>query len=131
MRKYYAAAIVILLAASPAWAINFSQELKNADGTAPKVAEGQKPPTLAGICETALISTYKDEQDASGKETITPTEKFHRGRLATKIADAGDKDITLPPEDLVLLKKLIGRAYGALIVYQAYQMIGVSPDDAK
>lgn len=131
MKKIYVAGVLaVLLTASPAMAINFSQSLKNVDGSLPKSDKGEPIPTLGAICTTALISTYRDEQDLNtGKETITPEEKYHRGRLASKIADAGDKDLVLPPEDVALLKKLVGKAYGPLIVYQALRMLDPSLSD--
>lgn len=133
MRKIYVAAIAMLLATSPALAIDFSRPLKNIDGSTPTTDKGGMVPTLGSICGSALIATYKDEQDPStGRETITPEEKFHRGRLATKIAEAQGKDLVLPPEDVALLKKLIGKAYGPLIISQAWPMLDPSlGGDAK
>lgn len=121
--KIFAVAIVALLSYSPtAGAVDFSQVIMNPDGTTPEVKDGAHVPTLKQICITALGSTYKDEVDAQGRETITPEEKYQRGKLADKIGHSSG-DISLSPEDLTLLKKLIGKAYGPLIVAPSWSML--------
>lgn len=128
MKKFYAAVIVALLAASPAMAIDFTQPIKAQDGTVPKSDSGSVP-TLGKICEDALIASYKDEIDpTTGKEIITPEEKYRRWKLAQKLH--GD-NVKLSPEDLALIKKLVGKAYGPLIVGQAWTMLDPSLDDGK
>lgn len=121
--KYWPAVAALLLMATPACAIDFTQPIKNLDGTTPETKDKEKAPTLGSISESALVSAYRDEVDAQGKETITPEDKYNRWKLATKVHG---KDVVLSPEDLALLKKLIGKAFSPLIVGQAWSMLDPS-----
>ncbi len=119
-------AVVALLGASPAFAIDFTKPLTNMDGSPVTDKDGKSPekiPTLGSICESALLAQYADERDPSGKETITPQEKFERWKLAAKV---NGKDANLSPEELALIKKLVGKAYAPLIVGQAWSMLDAS-----
>lgn len=120
--KLAIAIVATLLGLSPAGAVDFGQVIKNADGSAVEIKEGQKVPTLASISITALGASYADERDPQGRETITPEEKFQRGKLADKIGHSKG-DLALSPEDLALLKKLIGKAFSPLIVAPAWSML--------
>ena len=95
--------------------INFDQELKTLDDQ-PIISES-KGVTLKSAAVNALLAIYPDEQNLSGEE------KAKRYVLATRIyANSGDKpDLSL--EDIVLIKKLIGKAYGPLIVGQSFQIL--------
>lgn len=123
MKSLKYAVIATLLMLSPARAIDFTQPILNPDGSAPEVKEGQKAPTLGSISESALSAQYRDEVDAQGKETISGQEKYDRWKLATKVHG---KDVTLSPEDLALLKRLIGKAYTSVIVGPAWSMLDPS-----
>jgi hypothetical protein len=108
-----------------AYAIDFTRPLTQLDGQPITGSDGkplEKPPTLGSICEGALLAQYADERDAaSGKETITPEDKFARWKLANKVN--GGKDVNLTAEELSLIKKLIGKGYAPLIVGQVWMML--------
>ena len=75
---------------------------------------GGKPATLRFIAVKALSMVYQDEQSLSGEE------KFKRYDLAMKIkADPVDLEV----EEISLIKKLIGKAYGPVIVWQAWNIL--------
>lgn len=67
------------------------------------------------IAVSALFGQYADEQALSGDE------KFRRFKLAMTVNDGGSQDLS--PEDVVLIKKLVGKAYGPLIVGQVYNVL--------
>jgi len=125
MRKILIAAAIIMLMSSTAQALDFTKRLTNLDGSPVTDTEGKplaKPPTLGSICESALLSQFADERDATGKETIEAREKYERWKLAAKI-NAATKDLALTAEELALVKKLVGKAYGPLIVGQVWTML--------
>jgi hypothetical protein len=71
--------------------------------------------TLGRVAIVALFGQYPDEQSLGGEE------KFARGMLAMKLADA--RELTLTAEETAMLKKLISKAYGPLVVLRAWQML--------
>jgi hypothetical protein len=123
MRRLFLSAAIAVLLMGPAMAIDFDQPLKSPDGQVMKNDKGQSA-TLGQICESALVSQYKDEVNPqTGVETITPEEKYRRWKLAGKVHG---KHVDLSPEDLTLLKKLVGKAYGPAIVGPAWQALDPS-----
>jgi hypothetical protein len=97
--------------------INFAQELKTLSGET--INKGESALKLSHVCCDALFATFEDEKNLSGDE------KAKRFVLATKIYGADFVDLS--PEDVVVLKKLVGKAFSALIVGQAYQMFDPKP----
>lgn len=87
-----------------------------------------KPFTLRGACVNVLLLT---ELDATGRpKELKPEDKVERFDLATAIhKSTGLFDMC--PEDQVLLKKLIGRAYGPLTVGQAWKILDPHEDAEK
>jgi len=75
-----------------------------------------EPATVRGVAIEALFATFKDEENLSGEE------KLKRWELASKIKINPDP-VELKVEEIALLKKLIGKAYGALIVGQAWKVL--------
>jgi len=75
-----------------------------------------EPATVRGVAIEALFATFKDEENLSGEE------KLKRWELASKIKASPDP-VELAVEEVALLKKLIGKAYGALIVGQAWKVL--------
>lgn len=71
--------------------------------------------TLGWYARTALNATFPDETNLSGDD------KAKRGGLAQSLV--GATEVKLKVEDLALIKKLIGKAYGPLVVYQAWEML--------
>ena len=74
------------------------------------------PSTVRGVAIEALLAIYKDEENLSGEE------KMKRWELASKIK-ADPDPVELAVEEVALLKKLIGKAYGAMIVGQAWKVL--------
>jgi len=69
--------------------------------------------TLGAIASNALLATYRDEQDLTGEE------KVKRFRLA--VIARGAQDLSV--EQIVLLKKLIAKAYSPLIVGRVFELL--------
>jgi hypothetical protein len=72
---------------------------------------------MGKAARTALYAALPDEQQLSGEE------KDRRGELARSIRAATAGDFKLKLEDLALIKKLIGKAYGPLIVNGAWRLL--------
>jgi hypothetical protein len=102
--------------------IDFAQELKQLDGQILKAVPGpdnkggQEAVTLKTVCTNALMATYEDERNLSGEE------KLKRFDLASAIY-AATEPLELVSEMVVLIKKLLAKAYGPLIVGQAWKML--------
>jgi hypothetical protein len=124
MKRRMLAVVAMLLAASPACAIDFTQPITDLDGSIMAAKPGDAPATLGTICEKALTAQYSDEMDRNtGKELITPEEKYQRWKLASKL---DGKNVALSPEEITLLKKLVGKAYGPAIVGPVWTMLDPS-----
>lgn len=93
----------------------FGKILVDQDDQEIKTDKG-KPFTLKDACFQALGATFPDEQNLSGEE------KFKRYELYQKIK-GGTDPVELVAEDVALLKKLTGKAYGALIVGQCWNLL--------
>lgn len=86
------------------------------DCAMPQDCEKEKPPLLLGkVARRALLATYPDEPNLSGEE------KYKRGKLADRLWLNGKE--TLSVEDVALLKKLISKGYGPLIVTRALDLL--------
>lgn len=120
-------AIVVasLLFATPVYAleVDFSAVMTDLDG-APipdcnaADCEGKPPLTLAKIASRVLTTTFSDERDLPGEE------KLKRGELATRVYKGGV--VALKVEDASLLKKLIAKGYGPLIVLRTWTLLDPS-----
>ena len=95
--------------------IDFTQVLKTLDGTEMKVP-GDKVFTLAMATTEALLASYEDEKSLSGEE------KASRYTLALAI-HASVEPLDLKVEDVALIKKLVAKGYGPLIVGQAWMLL--------
>lgn len=97
--------------------INFAAALHDLDGK-PLLEEGLAI-TLGVIACRSLMATFNDEQSL-GAEV-----KVKRFKMALDITRGDDQDI--PVEDVAELKRLIGKAYGPLIVGRCYEIIEPGP----
>lgn len=110
----------LLLAPAPApaadaVATDFHAKILNIDGSEIPVSATDKTPlTLGKACEDALIAN-----NLPGDSPST-TEKGDRFRLALKV-HAGKEPLT--SEEVVLLKKVLGLAYGPLVVGRAQELL--------
>lgn len=98
--------------------VDFSQQLKNLTGEVIKdsLEPNAKLLTLKSVCQTALLGIYPND-------TADGEEKSRRWLLAMSLESAKELDLDLKPEDVALMKKLIGLAYGPLVVGPSYQML--------
>lgn len=96
---------------------DFSQQLVGLGGQQLMEANGdeQRPMTLAVVAVNALMGQYADEQGLTGDE------KFRRYQLAERIDAGGVQDVSA--EEVALLKKLIGKAYGPMLVGPAFKAL--------
>ena len=99
--------------------INVTQQLTELDGT-PMVTGKQvcqvcgsvvgesMPMTVRLAATRALTAAYRDEQNLAGDEKVA---RFH---LALRLTDETEPD--LKAEDIVLIKTLVGKMYGPVVV---------------
>jgi hypothetical protein len=104
---------ILFLTMTPAFAVDFNTHILSIEGKdIPTSATDQSPVTLGKVCEDALIATLPGDNP-------TPDEKGNRFRLAMKVHEG--KNLT--SEDITLLKKVIGLAYGPLVVGRAIELL--------
>lgn len=92
--------------------VNFGATMKDMDGS--DVIENGKPVTLAAIGVVSLLANFD-------KENPAVEEKLARYRIAHKIKDGGIVDLTV--EELSVVKAMVGKVYGTMIVGQAFQLL--------
>lgn len=116
--------LLLALLTTPAFAIDFSVKLTDSDGQPIKVCVDPRPQpecvkevemTLGVVVRNALYQSYPDERELSGDE------KFKRAELAQALTGAGE--VKVKAEDIALMKKLVAKLYGPLIVYRAWQLL--------
>lgn len=73
-----------------------------------------EPATVRGIVVDALLAQMPGENPDS-------KEKVDRYKLAVRLNDGGEQDLT--PEEIVLIKKLVGKNYGPLVVGQVFALL--------
>jgi len=93
--------------------IQMNQELKRLDGVPLK--DGENVVALKKPCVEALLGIYPDETGLSGED------KLLRWRLAQRIDKGGE--VELAAENIALIKKLVAKAYGPLIVGQVWELL--------
>jgi hypothetical protein len=114
MRKFLIIAMAIILA-TPAFAVDFKAPILQLDGKPVPLSETDKSPlTLGKVCTDALIATLPGE-------TLTPDEKGDRFRLAMRIVNKPNDAISAT--DVVLIKKVVGIAYGPLVVGRVIELL--------
>lgn len=121
-------ALVIIGSISPAWAVDFSAPIKDAENKpiptcADKTPECERPFTLGRAAATALFASYPDEEAGprSAGQAIAADEKVKRARLAMDIINGGQHD--LKAEDVVLIKKVVGKAFPPLVVMRIWDAL--------
>lgn len=112
--------ITVAFWSQSAVAADFSTVLTDQSGAPLMVAMDKTgtpvPMTLGVAAEQALFASFPDET------TLSDQEKFHRGTLGLKIGDAKGT-VDLPAEDTALIKKLIAKAFGPLVVARAWPLL--------
>lgn len=101
---------------------DFTVVLKNLDGedlmeqsVRPDKTIVSKCLTLGSAAANALIMATDEDKGVSGEE------KVKRYALAMKVIS--NKDASLKAEEIAKIKELIGRAYGPLVVGQAWALL--------
>lgn len=116
MKKALTAAVFLFAAfAVPAFAVDFSAAIAGVDGKPMTLdnTPNSPPATLSMLAINALNFT---------EQGIDATEKVRRFKLAVKISEAKG-DTFLSPEDIVLLKKVVGLLYSPIVVGRAYELL--------
>lgn len=93
--------------------IDFSTVLRALDGN--PLREGNRDVTLGMVAVNCLLMNFPDEVKLSGED------KFKRGKLAERIYEKADVEITV--EEAALMKMLIGKGGATWVVTQAYSAI--------
>ena len=93
---------------------NFDASINGLNGQPIKDENGDSI-ILKSLTINALEGNFEDERNLLGEE------KDKRGLLADKIFAGGEIDVT--PEEIVLIKQLIGKAFPTLLVTRAYQLL--------
>lgn len=91
--------------------VNFNDFLIGFDGNPIKKANNENS-TFKSICQDALWTPEQNE---------TAEEKYNAYKLSRKIDS--DDEVELKAEDIVLLKKKVGKLYGALVVGLVYDKL--------
>ena len=97
--------------------VNFHHVLKNIEGE-PLEDERLQEVTLGKVAITALMNIYDDERTLSGEDKI---KRWDLAQVIYAIKDGESLDI--PTETIVLLKTLINKSYGVIVVGQAWQVL--------
>ena len=98
--------------------INFDVALTDISGHL--VAENGKDVSIKTLVTTALINNYADETGLAGEE------KFSRFNLALRLHNTSGA-VEVSVEELVLIKKLVTKAYTTLAVGRIYALIEENP----
>lgn len=95
---------------------NFDHIMTDIDGTViPLSAADKSPLLLKQVCTIALTGNLPGDDRVGGEE------KFNRYKLAMKIHDGGEVELT--PEEAAKIKHVIGLAYGPVIVGRAFEVL--------
>lgn len=83
-------------------------------------AEGKESPlTLGAVCIGALLANLPG---SAGQEMLDGQKKYNDVKIADRITQSnGLAELTV--EEIARMKELIGKVWGKLIVYRAYQLL--------
>lgn len=95
--------------------IDFSVVLKDIEGEPLKDEKGRDF-TMARAACAALLASFPDEKEIGEKE------KVDRFKLAISATAGGEQEVSI--NDASLLKKLIAKLYGPLVVGRVNEIIG-------
>lgn len=73
--------------------------------------------TLSTVAITALHNRYTDEKNLPVKE------KYERGEIASRIFNSGPNGLDLSTDEIALIKKLIGKRFDVLVVWQTEPLL--------
>jgi hypothetical protein len=119
--------------ADPVRTINMTQVLLNSQGEPARDPTGQtpddpsctkcRPLTVGRVVYMALAGNYEDEKNLSGDV------RFDRAALGHRIAQ--DPAAVLDVDEITLIKRLIGRMFGAEIIWQIYPILDPNTKPGK
>lgn len=106
--------------------LNVTEQLKELDGTlmttgkqvcqmCGSVVSTPVPMTIRLAATRALTATFRDEQNLAGEDKVT------RWHLALRIVDEDEPE--LKAEEVVLIKMVVGKMYGPLVVGQMWDIL--------
>lgn len=106
--------------------INVTQQLTELDGTpmvtgkqvcqkCGQVVNEKEPMTVRLATVRALTAMFRDEQSLEGEKKVA---RFH---LALRITDEDEPSLTA--EEVVLIKKLVGKMFGNVIVGRTWAIL--------
>jgi len=90
--------------------------IRDTDG---KVLRPERDFTLRKACTEALQALNLNGDSPDGEE------RFKRYQLALKVMSSEEPDLTA--DEIVKLKRLIGLAFGAIVVGRAYEILDPTP----
>ena len=100
--------------------INFSKEITTLEGQVIQKQDvngkNEGRMELKDICIPSLLAIYGDEPKLKAEV------KVERFTLAQKIIKGGEIELT--PEQIVMIKVVVGKKFGPLFVGQAYALLG-------
>ena len=94
--------------------VDFSKAITDLEGK--PVKEGDNAVSLKIVTINALMAAFEDEKGLSGED------KLKRYTLGQTIQKA-EGPVELTVEQVSMIKNLIGKAFGTLIVGSAYQLL--------
>ena len=101
--------------------VDFDQMFKNMDGKVMKQNPGSGDDAdLNGVCVEALLN-FDPRSDTDGKK------KADRYDLALRIKKGGR--VRVEAEEVALMKELVGKVFGPLVVGQAYKFLENDDED--
>lgn len=103
--------------------ISLNQKMKDIEGEVIKVNKQKGKEVveidlkLAKVLITALTSNFEDEKNLEGEE------KVKRFIIAQKIQRKKDGVVDLSVEDVAMIKKLVGKTWGTIVVGQVWEIL--------
>jgi len=101
--------------------LNLNQTITDTDGRI-VILEEEIPFLLKDAIKRALVANYADEAPSDRSLGLSGEDKFKRWELATQISKA-EESIEIKAEDIVLIKRLIGKFFGPVIVGPVWNML--------
>ena len=112
--------------------IDVTQQIMELDGTpmvtgkqicqmCGQVVSKPEPMTIRLAATRSLTASFRDEQSLPGEQKIV------RFRLALKMTDTDEPN--LEAEEIVLVKKVVGKMYGPVVVGRVYAIL--DPPEVK
>lgn len=110
-------AAALAVAATPAFAIDFTQEIKQINGQ-PFIGPDGKPKieTLEAAADDALLTDYRDEPN------LSKADKLKRYAIAEKI-HKDPKNAQLSADEIATVEQLVSKAFNPWIVGEVIRLI--------